>query len=217
MIDGIASTQSYSSLTPKNTKNQTIGNFSDILKASQSSKINGKSFLETLSDDDLTILQKEHHLADKINVAGLSEEGAENLLVADGDYTHYVDLNNDGLTEIGEAKMIIFPPPNAPECVKEGWLKTGSELTASEKFKIANSFLAKQLTANAHVMPDGRIRITKPGEPGYVNIFGSSPEAYCSIIDDMLISINKNKAYYDNPDTLIDILQEFKSNIKNTV
>jgi hypothetical protein len=217
LINSISSTQNYSSITSNNTKKQDIGNFSDILKDRLNSQLKGKDYLETLSDDDLSILQKEHHLANKINVDSLSEEGAENLLVADGDTRNYVDLNNDGLTEIGEAKMIVFPPPNAPDSVKDAWDKTSANLSADEKMNVMDNFLAEQLCANAHAMPDGTFRITKPGEPGYKSIFTSSAEDFSNIISNMISNISKNKSYYDNADFLLGILQDFKSNINSTI
>lgn len=65
-------------------------------------------------------------------------------------------------------------------------------------------------------MPDGRARTIEPGEPGYRNIFGSSAEDYSNAIDNIINSINSNKAYYNNADFLLSILQDFKTNIQNS-
>ena len=48
-----------------------------------------------------------------------------------------VDLNNDGLVEVGEGKTIHFPPVNAPASVKAAWQKATAELSESEKATLA--------------------------------------------------------------------------------
>lgn len=77
-----------------------------------------KSFLASLSAQDLTLLQQAGGLAEGINVASLSEEGAANLLLTND---NRVDLNNDGIVEVGAARLITFPPVNAPQSVKDAW------------------------------------------------------------------------------------------------
>ncbi len=77
-----------------------------------------KSFLATLSKDQLSVLQQVQHLADPIRVSGLSEEGALNLLLPPD--TH-VDLNNDGLTSVGVAQTLRFPDSQTPTAVRDAW------------------------------------------------------------------------------------------------
>jgi hypothetical protein len=67
--------------------------------------------------NELTLLQKANSLADTINVQGLTEEGATNLL-SQPDNSDKVDLNNYRLVEVGIAKLMIFPPVNAPVTAK---------------------------------------------------------------------------------------------------
>ena len=91
-----------------------------------------KVFLQSLSKEELTVVQKAHSLAHTINIDALSAEGASNLL-AQPDPDFRVDLNNDGLVEIGEAKSFSFPPPNAPKHVKEAWKVATAGLSEMDK------------------------------------------------------------------------------------
>ena len=159
--------------------------FNDILKDRQSKKMNAKDYLATLTSEELSIIQKEKCLAEKINISKLSEEGAENLLVAKGDYKKLVDLNNDGITEIGEGKSFIFPPPNAPDKVKDAWEEATANLSFKEKMLALSPFLVKQLQANLHRLPDGSCKALSPGDPGYRNAFGNTIQSYYSLINEI--------------------------------
>jgi hypothetical protein len=60
------------------------------------------------------------------------------------------DINNDGLSDIGLAKMWKYPPPNAPEAVKQAW----KEATAGrDDWLLMAPFLAAE--SNANMKPDG--------------------------------------------------------------
>lgn len=84
-----------------------------------------RQFLAGLSTEELQAVQKNHCLADPINVSQLSEEGAENLLLPEG-YT--VDLNNDGIDEVGIGKSISIPPKAAPTAFKEAWYQATASM-----------------------------------------------------------------------------------------
>ena len=84
-----------------------------------------QKFLQSLSQSDLAIVQRMHCLADTINPSGLSTEGAENLLIPDG---HSVDLNHDGLDEVGLAKTIHFPPRDVPASFTDAWFQATKEM-----------------------------------------------------------------------------------------
>ncbi|PCJ31969.1 MAG: hypothetical protein COA99_16755, partial [Moraxellaceae bacterium] len=71
-------------------------------------------------------------LADPIQVSALSKEGAMNLL-AQPDKTNMVDLNNDGIVEIGIAKMMTFPPVNAPAEVHQAWEEATAGMSEGDK------------------------------------------------------------------------------------
>lgn len=116
----------------RNVSEQEISAFSEILQSAKSSNKSAKQFLSELSQQDLGLVQKVNSLADKINVAGLSAEGAQNLL-SHPDGSDKVDLNNDGIVEVGIARNIFFPPVNAPQHVKDAWEKATEGLSFSDK------------------------------------------------------------------------------------
>jgi len=93
-----------------------------------------KGFLATLTAQDLALLQQAKGLADTINVATLSEEGATNLLL---DHAAQVDLNNDGLVEVGIGKMMTFPPPNAPQAAKDAWTAATAGMSDSYRMSLS--------------------------------------------------------------------------------
>ncbi|KEA65615.1 hypothetical protein ADIMK_0137 [Marinobacterium lacunae] len=97
----------------------------------ESSGESAKSVLEQMSAEELALLQKANSLAERINVGGLSEEGAANLL-AQPDFSDRVDLNNDGIVEVGAAKNIVFPPVNAPDHVKAAWEEATAGMDESD-------------------------------------------------------------------------------------
>lgn len=80
-----------------------------------------KDFLHELSRAELRTLQKFEGLADPINLDNLTNEGAYNLLVHT--YEKY-DWNNDGSTEIGEARVLMSIPQNMDDLTKRAWVKT---------------------------------------------------------------------------------------------
>ncbi|WP_418646828.1 hypothetical protein ACNQFN_14385 [Thauera butanivorans] len=84
-----------------------------------------QAFLQTLSQDELRALQHMHSLASLPDPATLDEEGALNLLLP---RNMSRDLNQDGLTRIGRADTMLFPPNDAPQSVKDAWSKATSDL-----------------------------------------------------------------------------------------
>lgn len=189
MISGVSYRQSISPVSYRNDSsesNNVLNDFEQILKAKNEKDMKAKEFLATLTPDELYAIQKAQNLAKGIDVSKLSDEGAENLFVLMKDKRNYVDLNNDGITEIGEGKTFIFPPPNAPDTVKDAWDKTTEGMTFKEKMLALSPFLAQQLIANSHKMPDGSFKVISPGEPGYVNIFGESTEDFCGLVNTII-------------------------------
>jgi hypothetical protein len=192
--------------------------FSAILQEQTSKSTTAKDYLATLKLDELAELQKASRLADPININKLSEEGARNLL-AKGDKTKFVDLNNDGITEIGAGKSLIFPPPNAPQSVKDAWEKATANLSFKEKMLAQTPFLVAQLEANVHQLPDGSVRVTEPGEPGYVNPFAGDAGDFCNLIDRIVEKLRNFLKRETDPEQKkhlefkIEILGEFRKNI----
>lgn len=144
---------------------QDLTDFGHILNKASSTTKAPKNFLKSLSQAELAVVQKAHSLANTININQLSTEGAANLLTQpDPDFR--VDLNNDGLVEIGEAKTFSFPPPNAPNHVKEGWTVGNKQFEG-----VINAFAAHLHTpsfssiANNKPIPATTSEATNPPEP----------------------------------------------------
>ena len=91
-----------------------------------------KQVLSGMSADELKLLQQATSLANPIQIASLSIEGATNLL-AQPDKTDMVDLNNDGIVEIGIGRIVTFPPVNAPASVQLAWDKATEKLSEGDK------------------------------------------------------------------------------------
>jgi hypothetical protein len=109
----------------------------DAIRDSGSASVaNGgaKGFLASLSAQDLTLLQQAKGLASTINVASLSEEGAANLLL---EHAAQVDLNNDGIVEVGSGKMMTFPPPNAPQAAKDAWAAATAGMSERDRMSLS--------------------------------------------------------------------------------
>jgi len=112
-----------------------VSDFSALLdksKAQQQEDVSAKQVLAEMSQDELALLQKATSLAAPIKVNALSQEAAINLL-AQPDRTGMVDLNNDGIVEVGAARTISFPPVNAPARVHDAWEKATEGLSEWDK------------------------------------------------------------------------------------
>jgi len=84
-----------------------------------------RGFLQSLSPSDLDIVRRMHGLADPIVPGTLSDEGATNLLLPEG---YSVDLDRDGLDEVGVGKIMHFPPRDAPSEFTDAWFQATSEM-----------------------------------------------------------------------------------------
>jgi len=129
------STDSMNLLQARGLSKTQITDFSSLLKEAQEQQdnnISAKEVLNTMSKSELQLLQTATSLAFPINVNSLSKEGAINLL-AQPDKTGLIDLNNDGIVEVGAARNIMFPPVNAPAYVKDAWDKSTEGLSFFDK------------------------------------------------------------------------------------
>lgn len=90
---------------------------------------NARQFLGSLSGAELEAVRRNHGLAAAIDPGTLSEEGAENLLLPEG---YSVDLNRDGIDEVGAGRVIHFPPRDAPEDFKEAWFQATAGMGEGE-------------------------------------------------------------------------------------
>ena len=109
--------------------------FANILIKANASSQSPKDFLHSLTQKEMAVLQQAHALANTIDIQNLSAEGAANLLIQP-DPNLQVDYNNDGMTEIGEGRLISFPPPNAPEHVKRAWQEATEGLNELDKSRL---------------------------------------------------------------------------------
>lgn len=109
-------------LERRNVSEQEVQDFAALLNeaAAERKSQSAKQVLSNMTPEELALIQKAHSLADRIQVHTLSEEGAQNLLT-EPDHNQMVDLNNDGLVEVGIGKSMVFPPVNAPQYVKDAW------------------------------------------------------------------------------------------------
>lgn len=94
----------------------------------------GKAYLTNLDAKSLEALQGAAALADPINVASLSNEGAENLLRAPSEA---VDRDGDGLIETGIAKTLQFPPANASPDLRAAWEKATANIDEGDKLTLS--------------------------------------------------------------------------------
>jgi len=130
------STKSVNLLEIRGLSERQVSDFSALLdksKAQQQEKdVSAKQVLAEMSQDELALLQKATSLAASIKVNSLSKEAAINLL-AQPDRTGMVDLNNDGIVEVGAARTISFPPVNAPASVHAAWETATAGLSEWDK------------------------------------------------------------------------------------
>jgi hypothetical protein len=141
MLDSITKSNtefSQSSLNQLQVRSLTedeISGFGDILRQANEQTTTSKEFLKSLSSDELQLVKKANSLAANIDVDSLSQEGAQNLL-SQPDGSDLVDLNNDGIVEIGIGRTIHFPPVNAPAHVKAAWEKATEGMDWGEKARL---------------------------------------------------------------------------------
>lgn len=189
---------------------KSVDDYMRIVKEKKESGKSAKDFLATLSSKELYEIQKANHLAHQIKVNSISDEGAENLFLNAVDPKSVIDLNNDGITEIGEAKMFVYPPPNAPTEVKEAWKEATKYMTEEEKMLTMGTFLVAQISANAYKGPDGNWKFRSPGEKGWVNIFGTDIESYKNLFNKLIYQIDNPLAPRSPQEQKID---EFKRDV----
>ncbi|EMI45561.1 hypothetical protein [Rhodopirellula sp. SWK7] len=126
-----------------------------------------KSFLNTLSKDELKTVQNVHWLANSIDVNSLSEEGALNLLIPPA---AQVDLNRDGLTQSGLAYGIRFPDSTTPKEVADAFEDATAGMSEMDKSLHVLHMKMPVLLANIHLNSDGTFsHQVEPGDPEFRN------------------------------------------------
>lgn len=144
---------------------------------------NPKEFLKTLSPTEMDLLRRAHSLADPIDISSLSDEGAQNLLVEPGAAQ---DLDNNGLTMVGKANTIAFPPRNAPASFKAAW----EEATEGMSFADIPMHLPFMIgLANIHVDEKGAVTAYEPTDPEWRNPFADANYDYSTKIKEIVSGI----------------------------
>lgn len=142
-------------------------------------------YIKSLSKDDIGVLQRVHSLAEPKGVTGVkTEEGAFNLLLPQ---SRQVDTNNDAIVERGMAKTFVFPPPNAPQEMKDAWEATTAGMSEKERMLATVPFMVSALAANIRFDDSGTpVGLIEPGEEGYTNIFGTAKADWTEMLFEMI-------------------------------
>lgn len=170
----------------------------DALREQAGAAVSGggaKQFLAALAVQDLALLQQASGLAQGINVSALSEEGAANLLL---ERDSRVDLNNDGLVEVGAAKIIAFPPVNAPQAAKDAWEAATAGMSARDR-----------MTLSGHIALPLAFGTTLPGHTGNGPQLGDMANAdfdWSDLIGRLLEGIEAGRPY--NAAAVSDMLED---------
>lgn len=142
------------------------------------------SFLKSLTEDELAVVQQVHRLADPINVDELTVEGAVNLLVPPA---AQIDLNRDGLTRCGVAYGLRFPDSNTPPEVVAAWEEATAGMSLGDRMIYEFQMMLPLLTANIVVDDEGHfVRRYEPGDPEFTNPMASSEYSYVAAAQDRL-------------------------------
>lgn len=212
------SNMKYESHRYKGISKKEFGDFRSLIEGIADGP-NHREVLENMSLSQLQIIQRAQGLTHTIRVSELNDEALVNLLVSDK--SNYVDLNNDGIVEIGNSKMFMFPPPNAPNSVKNAWASIEKNMTEEEKMLAQGMFLARQFEANCREDALGNYHIIGVGSPGYRSAFGQDLKSYNQILSEM---INRYKETFGFPSVdrialqwKIDTLTEFRNLLDNAI
>ncbi len=173
-------------LIRRDLSNEDIERFGNIIQEADSAE-SAKDFLKNLSPEDIDLVKRANKYAPTLNdshIDTMSEEGARNMLVQP-DNRAFVDLNDDGIVDHGVARTFVFPPPNAPESVKDAWDETLEALPKNERLLASTIFLTQQMSANLKVDDTGKvIGFYQAGEEGFKNIFSQQEDDWFGLFDD---------------------------------
>lgn len=141
-------------------------------------------FLKNLTADELATVQHVNRLVDPIDIDSLTPEAALNLLIP---RPAQIDLNYDGLTQVGEAYMIRFPDSRTPEAVVNAWNEATADMDPREKIFYELQMKLPTLLANIHVDDQGRyVSHTEPGDPNWVNPQADSNYSFTDLSQQMI-------------------------------
>jgi len=143
-----------------------------------------QGFLKNLTKEELATVQHVNRLVDPIDVNALTPEASLNLLIP---RPAQVDLNFDGLTQVGKGHLIRFPDSRTPEAVVNAWNETTADMDPMEKSFHALQMKLPTLLANIQVDEQGRyVSHTEPGDPNWVNPQADPRYSYTDFTQQML-------------------------------
>ncbi|MBI3523692.1 MAG: hypothetical protein HY066_04070 [Betaproteobacteria bacterium] len=182
------SSQALDLMRLRQVSDKTVQQFKDILaKANATNAANAqadpKAFLYSLSSSEMEVLRQVHSLANSIDISTLTNEGAGNLLIQPGSAK---DMDNNGLTTIGAANTIVFPPQNAPESFKTAWASATAGMSGRDIPVLGAMVLAVGL-ANLHYdTSTGKVKALEPSDPGWRNPYADPSYDYKGAVSNIL-------------------------------
>lgn len=218
------SERAYAQLKIRKLSDEDIEQFTAIVKGA-GSEDDAKAFLKSLSADERDLVKRANSYGYELNDAHIdmmTEEGARNMLV-EPDPRAFVDFNNDGIVDRGIGKTFVFPPPNAPDAIKDAWDKTTQGMTPEEKLMATSAFLVQQLMANIKHDAQGKVTgFYSPGDDGYANIFPTDTEGWQQLLDKVDAYLNWAKKVTADPaqqsryDDDLALMASFRKNLETS-
>lgn len=173
-----------------------------------------KGFIDGLSKEEMATLQHINRLADPIDVDSLTQEGALNLMVP---RPAQVDLDFDGLTEVGKGYMIRFPDSRTPEAVVNAWNETTAGMDEMERSFFGLQMKLPTLLANVQLDDQDRyVSHTEPGDPDWVNPQADPGYSYTELTEQMLDYLDyfQHQIPKDQYEQQRDFYTAFQDNLK---
>lgn len=168
---------------------------------------NPVDYIQSLSNQDIEVLRRVHSLAEPSGVRNTGVEGAVNLLLPPQNHT---DLNNDGLVETGAAVGFVFPPPNAPQSVKDAWEETIKDMSSEERLLASAHFLGASISANIKLDSNGTpIGIYEHTDPEYTNIYGTTEGEWETLLSQLVEESKKAESRDPSYRERTELLTEF--------
>ncbi len=163
-------------------------------------------FLKNLSDEGIDLLKEAQSLpaGAQIDVSNLNQEEALNFILP---HSGQVDLNNDGLVaNANGGKGFMFPPPNAPQSVKDAWKEATDGMSESDVFLMSGKFMMQFAFANFHIDDNGNVHRAEPGDPDWRNIFAEDGYSYRNAIKEFQAGNE-----FSRPDNTPEMYERIKS------
>ncbi|MCK5778484.1 MAG: hypothetical protein KAH11_06815 [Rhodospirillales bacterium] len=164
------------------------------------------SFLKNLSDDGIDLLKQAQSLpaGAQIDLSKLNQEEALNFILP---HSGQVDLNNDGIVASANGgKGFMFPPPNAPQDVKDAWKEATDGMSDSDIFLMSGKFMMQFMISNIRVDDNGNVHRAEPGDPDWRNIFAEDGYSYMEAINEF-----KAANEFSRPDNTPEMYERIKS------